>query len=120
MPIYEFHCDSCGHRTESMTRGDIHHCGNCGCQARRRFSFRVASSFQSHYNQAVGAFVTNQTDFEDRLKIASEVETQRTGIYANYEPVDMSDPAACGLSPEDVAEVTEARAKAGVPIGGQG
>ena len=62
--------------------------------------------------------MSNKVDFEDRLKLASEQATLKTGMEHNFEPVDMSDAAACGLTPEDVAEVTESRAKAGVPIGG--
>ena len=101
-----------------MTRGDIHHCQNCGLQARRRFSFQIAASFREHYNMATGAYVTSKTDFEDRLKLASEQQSIAQGVTVDYQPVDLSDPAACGLSPEDVAEVSEVRAKAGVPIGG--
>lgn len=117
MPIFEYICDSCGHRTESTTRGDIHHCENCGLTARRRFSFRVASPFREHFNLATGAYVTNRTQFEDRLKMASEEQTLKMGMEVDYQPVDMRDAAACGLTPEDVAEVSETRAKAGVPLG---
>ena len=102
-----------------MTRGDIHHCQNCGLQARRRFSFQIAASFREHWNVATGAYVTNRRQFEDKLKLASEEQTLKLGMEVDYQPVDLSDPAACGLTSEDVAEVSEVRAKAGVPIGSQ-
>lgn len=113
MPIFEYICDSCGHRTESMTRGDIHHCGVCGLTAKRRFSFRVASSFQGHFNQAVGSFVSNETEFKDKLKLASEEQSIAQGITVDYQPIDMQDRAACGVSEEGAAVAIEARAKAG-------
>jgi putative FmdB family regulatory protein len=113
MPVFEYICDSCGHRTESMTRGDIHHCQNCGLQARRRFSFQIAASFQSHYNVAVGKYVTNRTEFEDGLKVASEEQTVKLGMEVNYAPIDMQDREACGVSEEGAAAAIEARVKAG-------
>jgi putative FmdB family regulatory protein len=113
MPIFEYICDSCGHRTESMTRGDIHHCAQCGLTAKRRFSFRTASTFQGHFNQAVGSFVSNETEFKDKLKAAGDAESARTGVFVDYQPVDMQDREACGVSAEGAAEAIEARAKAG-------
>lgn len=112
MPRYAYRCDGCGSAVESNFRGDRIPCG-CGLQASRRFVFQLATSFQPHFNAATGAYVTSKTDFEDKLKLLSETTSEKTGVFTDYQPVDMSDAAACGLTPEDVAEVTEARAKAG-------
>ncbi len=119
MPTYAYRCDACGNAVESNVRGDRIPC-ECGLTASRRFVFQLATPFREHWNAATGAFVTNRTQFEDKLKLASEEATLKTGMEHNFEPVDMSDAAACGLTPEDVAEVSESRAKAGVPIGGPG
>ena len=112
MPRYSYRCDGCGNTVESNVRGDRVPCG-CGLQASRRFVFQLATPFREHFNVATGQYVTSRTEFEDKLKVLSETTSEKTGVYTDYQPVDMSDAAACGLTPEDVAEVTETRAKAG-------
>jgi hypothetical protein len=47
--------------------------------------------FQPHYNYAVGAWVTNQQDFDDRLKRLADKQSERTGINSVYEPIHPSD-----------------------------
>jgi putative FmdB family regulatory protein len=115
MPIYEYLCDACGTRFETMTRGDRARCAGCGAQgARRRFSFRQQSTFPDHFNQAVGAHVTNERDFKDRLKKAGEEASIRTGIDHVYEPIDYSDRAACGITDDHIARLEETKRREAV------
>jgi hypothetical protein len=61
-----------------------------------------------HFNNSVGQFVTGKHNFRDVLKRQSEIQTIRTGIEHNYEPVDLRDQAACGATDEGLYE-TEKR-----------
>jgi DNA-directed RNA polymerase subunit RPC12/RpoP len=101
-PSFEYQCDSCG-TILSLQRGDRISCPNCGLTAKRRFSFNRQSMFQDHYNNAVGRYVTNDRQFRDELKKGAEAATQRTGLEHNYEPVDVGDRAAYGITEEHIA-----------------
>lgn len=64
---------------------------------------RVASSFSfhagiaEHYNPTVGSYVRSQRQFNDELNRAADKQSEATGLEHEYAPVDLSDPAACGV-----------------------
>jgi hypothetical protein len=49
------------------------------------------ANFQPHWNYAVGAWVTNQADFENKLKRLADRQSERTGIDATFEPIHPAD-----------------------------
>jgi hypothetical protein len=44
-----------------------------------------------HFNNAVGRYVNNSRELKDEFKIASENAYIRTGLEADYQPIDPSD-----------------------------
>lgn len=92
MPIYEFRCRTCGRGFESQ----VNQTSNCICGdvQKRVYSFAtvgVTQPFQPHFNNSVGQVVHSQRDFEDKLKVASEKQSVRTGAEHRYVPVDSRD-----------------------------
>jgi len=64
----------------------------------RKYSIHTQSSFQPHYNTSVGRWVNTYNEFRDALKEKSDEASARTGIEANYVPVDMADQSAFGVN----------------------
>jgi hypothetical protein len=67
------------------------------------WNFNSGRSFPEHFNNSVGEFVSNKRQFYDGLKRQSEVQSIRTGVEHNYQPVDptdMADPSAHGVTDE--------------------
>ena len=111
-PLYAYRCDSCGHETSTTERGNRAPCANCGCNAKRSFGFRVAASFQPHFNHTVGAPVNNEREFADKLKRAAEVQTEKTGLYHDYVPVPAGDREAFGITDEHLAALEPTKKRA--------
>jgi putative FmdB family regulatory protein len=112
MPLYEYLCDSCGVRFETLQRGDNAPC-ECGLNARRRWSFRPAApTFEGGYNPAVGRYVSNLGDLKSAFGQASEEQSRLTGMDVDIQPVDLGDKAACGITDADIDRMTEEKAKA--------
>jgi putative FmdB family regulatory protein len=104
MPYYEYRCTSCGRKFVTTDRADSTRCSYCTGTATRRFSFSITPGFKEHWNQAVGQYVSNTTQFTDSLKRQSDEMSVRTGMLHDYEPIDpgdlRSDPEAFGVTPE--------------------
>lgn len=49
------------------------------------------STFEPHFNYAVGRYVSSQQEFESALSRLSDANSERTGITHNYEPLHPSD-----------------------------
>jgi putative FmdB family regulatory protein len=95
MPMYEFRCKQCRLTSIQEHREPPYKCPYCDHEAVVRvFSFNPLSSFQPHYNTAVGKWVNNEREFRDGLKEASAAATARTGVDTNYVPVEWQDRAA--------------------------
>lgn len=109
MPLYEFKCPSHGTVSTTTQYGVVPECELCKNQMRRIYSFYVEKAFVPHFNPSVGAFVSSQTDFNNRLAAMSEAETERTGIYHNYIPIEQGDAAGFGLTSDDLAMAEDAR-----------
>lgn len=110
MTDYHYHCDACGQGCISEERGDRIRCLNCGANgAKRKFGFRIAAPFQDHYNTTVGAHVTNRRDFADKLKVAAAEQTERTGIFHDYVPIEAGDREAFGITDDHLARLEPTR-----------
>lgn len=92
-----------------MEYGVVPKCEVCNQDTKRRYSFYVEKSFVPHYNPSVGSFVSSQSEFNNKLRILGDEQTERTGILHNYVPVEVGDSQAFGLGGEDVEEFTRAR-----------
>jgi hypothetical protein len=99
MPLYSFKCDSCLGETDRFTRNPPF-CNRCDLPMRRVWGFHLAHSMPEHFNPTVGKVVTNERAFKDELKRMGEKESEVTGLYHDYQPIDISDPKACGVTDE--------------------
>ncbi len=97
MPAYTFRCPSCLKETDRYTRGEPV-CLRCEVPMRRVWGFNLAHSMPAHYNQSTGQFVTNERAFKDQLKEMGERQSESTGLYHDYQPVDITDRKACGVT----------------------
>jgi hypothetical protein len=86
-------------------------CPSCGTTLTRKYSFRIGSSFQPHYNPSVGRYVRNEADFQSALSAASDAASEYTGIPHHFVAHDLQDTAAHGLSSADVAEANDRNAR---------
>lgn len=101
MALYEWKCKRCGTISTSMVYGEKPDCQLCGNTVEQRiYSFFAPVSFQPHWNSAVGAYVTSQRDFDDKLKALGEAQTLRTGIEHNYVSVPLADSSAFNITEE--------------------
>jgi DNA-directed RNA polymerase subunit RPC12/RpoP len=102
--FYEYRCPVCGHATTTQRRGDRTRCVNCGASSHRDFRFRTQTAFQPHFNQTLGHHVNNDREFRDGLKRASEDATVKTGMEHDFQPVDLADHQAFGISDNEADE----------------
>ncbi len=116
---YSFECQECGNEaidTEFHRIGDSHSrpCPICGGLLRRSACFVFNRGMREHFNPTVGRYVTNQRDFNDGLKQASEHATLMTGTEHNYTPVDLRDMDACGATGEGLEHSKRVRRARGM------
>jgi hypothetical protein len=100
--VYEYRCMKCGAVEISEARADrIAGMGCCGSVGKRVYSFSFhRPAFDTHFNHATGKVVANKSEFADALKQKSEEAEARTGIPANYVPIDYRDKDALGVTDE--------------------
>ena len=107
---YQFRCPSCGRTVTTNAPADTAHCP-CGNHAARDFSFGVTRSIPEHFNQSVGAYVSNERQLRDALKVASEEASYRIGMEHNYEylsPADMADAGSHGVTDDGLEDTRKA------------
>jgi hypothetical protein len=103
MILYGYQCRECGQEYTSETRGDVlmedcapgemapHEvpCQACGhSPVKRKYSLAVHRPMHEHFNQSVGKPISSDRQFRDELKRKSDEHFLRTGIPADYQPVD--------------------------------
>jgi hypothetical protein len=66
---------------------------------------------QEHWNHSVGQPIRTMRQFRDALARKSDEMTERTGVPHDYQPVDLSDREALGVTDEGLEE-TERRRRA--------
>jgi putative FmdB family regulatory protein len=115
MPFYEYLCDACGRRFETMQRGDKAPC-ECGANGRRRWGFRrQRSSFTGGYNPSVGRYVGSMGELKSAFAQESERQTRELGVEVDIQLVDYNDREACGITDADIDRMKEEKSKAGIP-----
>ena len=89
---------------------------DCRCDhpAKRIFSFTMATVMQEHFDVSTGKVVSDPRQLKNEFRRASEEATERTGIPHNFQPVDMSDKAALGVTDEGLKATHDAKVKRGV------
>ena len=121
MPTYVFRCEACANVVQhywTFEEHDTHRgsalCEVCGGESRQLISSpSFHRGMSEHWNTALGNYVSNERQFKDGLKIASENATMLTGVEHNYQPVDLKDTKRLGVTEEGLDATRAAQVKAG-------
>lgn len=95
----------------TTSRTDIPNCPVCATPARRHFAFNVRASMPEHFNHSVGAYVSNERQLRDAIKVASEEASHRMGMDHDYQYLsahDMADSSAHGVTEEGLDDTRRA------------
>lgn len=98
--LYEYVCDNCSAGFESLTFHRIGeplglcHCCGSGDLIRCVSHLQVAPVVTPYFNHSVGAVVTSNKDFEEKLRVGAELQSERLGIQHNYTPMYPSEARA--------------------------
>ena len=122
MPTYEYRCEcrvkhiTCDpdDSTKQLYDSKQMFCESCAAVFRRRFGFSTPAMMHEHYNPALGRTVSSRREMREAAKMASERATERTGIFHDYQPVDLRDPSVApdsddGLQSQHDRAVEEGR-----------
>ena len=96
MILYGYQCRECGQEYTSERRGNFLLVNDfdkmsCTCghyEIKRKYSVSVHRPMHEHFNTSVGKPISSDRQFRDELKRKSEEHFLRTGIPADYQPVD--------------------------------
>lgn len=118
--IYEYKCPRCYHRVTSTQRGDrlAARCSKCGDGGplHRVFSVNMKPMMHEHFNDTLGAPISDFNRFKTELRIKGEKATEETGIEHRYAPVEWGDAAAVGATNEGIHESNVERSRRGEPL----
>jgi predicted nucleic acid-binding Zn ribbon protein len=98
MPYYEFRCAECGSVSGSTDRA---HAGPCGCGGPLRRIWHAPGFIRGtaeHFNHSLGSYVRDDKDFRQQLRVKSAEMSERLGMPVDYQPADLSDRKALGVS----------------------
>lgn len=70
----------------------------------KKFSVALHRPMKEHFNLATGRWESSMAGIKERFKKASEEATERTGIPHDFQPVDMRDKEALGVTDEGLDE----------------
>jgi predicted nucleic acid-binding Zn ribbon protein len=112
VPNYQFRCPSCraAYTLEASIHDDIpvsRPCPRCNHDAKRDYSFNLQPSFQEHFNNSLGQYVSNNRQFTDGLKIQSAEMSERMSQEVNLQPLspaEMMDASSHGVTEEGLYE----------------
>lgn len=113
MANYQFRCPSCKaiYTLEASINDDLPEkrpCPRCNYNGSHRdYSFNLAPSFQEHFNNSLGRFVSNNREFEDGLKIQSAEMSERMGQNVDLQPLspsEMMEASSHGVTEEGLYE----------------
>lgn len=110
---YEWKCKLCGEYYWVDQYREKLFCLKCDVALVRVYGFAYKRGFQDHYNASVGAYVRNETDFADKLKMASEKQWLERVIETRLVPVDPRDTAITGATEEGLENTHRQQRDAG-------
>ena len=93
MILYGYQCRECGQAYDSEFRGNVLPDTVCACgndEIKRKYSVAVHRPMPTHFNTSVGKEIGSERQFRDELKRKGELESLRTGVDNDYQPVDPS------------------------------
>lgn len=98
MPNYLYRCPWCGDEFykyfQFADSNTIVYCGHDGVACDKVLGVAAFHrAMPEHFNHSVGKYVSNEREFRDDLKRASDEASQRLGLPHNFVPIDMRDPA---------------------------
>ena len=103
---YEFVCSGCSGLTFLATTRFPDACPLGHTQVQRKWGFGFVRTWSDpHFNQAVGKPVSNQAQFVDELKRASDAASEELGMEHRYLPMDPRDRDATRVTTEAPVEV---------------
>lgn len=117
--IYAYKCRTCGTEKDSTTRSDsIGPCStaDCGGEFRRLFIIRTESQLPEHWNKTLNKPVSSHRQFDEELKRASVIASERTGMAHDFQRVDPTDKKALGVTDEGMDATNRMRRKKGLPV----
>ena len=120
VPSYTYRCDTCDNEVDvrltfaehdAFNSSIIHEVfdsdpqgfttvGICPGVYQQVLSFSYRPSLREHYNPTVGQHISTSAQFRSELTRASDIQSERTGIAHNYQPVDIDDPQSLGVTGE--------------------
>src|SRR5437660_320214 len=107
MPSYEFFC-LCGRRMTTTTR-EAPRCPGDGLLMRREWNSFAhhRRDMQAHFNHSVGKVISNDAQFRSELHRKADLQSERLGFEHRYEPVDIRDKEACGVTQDGADAVAK-------------
>ena len=107
MPLYEYRDKQTDESTIVSTQADKQYMDSLVQRGthRRIFSFTTARPFTAiNPDDPRADPISSRTSYRDTLSRLSEEHSSRFGMDVNYQPVDLRDPSAVGVSEAGVEE----------------
>jgi hypothetical protein len=112
MPSYLYVC-MCGRQLTTGSR-EPPRCPGDGLTMRREWNTFAhhRTDMQAHYNHSVGKVISNQAQFRSELHRKGDEMSERLGFAHQYEPVDIRDKEACGVTDDGADQIAKRYGKA--------
>lgn len=90
-------------------------CPFCGMQGsiKKKFSIAVHRPMAEHFNMATGTWESSMAGIREKFRKASDEATERTGIPHNFQPVDLRDKEALGVTDEGLDDTARRKRQTG-------
>lgn len=104
MPLYEYRCPDCDtifH--EQIPMAEVSNleltCSVCpdAPYLNRIFGFNYRPDMPAHFNNAAGKYVSNAHSLKEEFKVMSEAYSHRTGLPADFQPLDAREVSGLNL-----------------------
>ncbi len=116
--IFGYKCPVCKQSYVSKERADRldRICVGCGhTPLHRDYSgISLQRPMQEHYNASVNAVVSSPRGFYDALKRREQEASEYDGLDHDFQPIDISDPAAVGVNGVGLDATQDARRREGL------
>jgi hypothetical protein len=122
-PIYSSHDKKVICQLTTNTRESFIWCRECGqerhyTQLKKSYAAMGIATFQvwqdtDQINLSTGRVETDPRKFREHLHVQSEIASERLGMKVDYQPVDMTDRDALGVTDEGLDATHDAQVKSG-------